>query len=547
MTRWRVAVATVLLLVIGVPLFLPYLDAVRDLAAWPLWSEGERLLALAGNTLRLVGGVLALSLPVGILGAILLYRTDLPCRRGLCLLTVVSLFVPLPLFASGWQAALGSTGLFSLVTPENGPWRPWDQGLRTAIWIHAVAGLPWVVWIVGRGLCWVERELEEDALLAMRPARVLRHVTLRRSAAAIGAAAIWVALQTATEVTVTDMMQVRTYAEEVYNQFVTSDRALIPRLVAVSMPSVIVAAILIVTSAHYWERRLPPRAVLIGTPRIYKLSYLRSPCFLILAAGVGTLVLVPLLSLLWKAGLAGSPVHWSLPALRDALFKAGKARSGLVWTSLQLAAAAGAVTGILALIACRLAVESRGFRLLVLLLMAVAWATPAPVIGVGLKQTIELLLRLFPVRPVADVLYYGPSCVPGVWVDIVRFFPCAVAILWPFVRLLPQELSDAARVDGARPWQEMVYVVFPIMRPALLLAALAVAVLSLGELGAGKLVETPGSETFAHELFSQMHYGTDRDVSALCLLLLIPVMAGGFGVALVAAMRRLVKPEEWAA
>jgi iron(III) transport system permease protein len=544
MARWRVVTAAILLLVVGGPLFLPYLDAVRDLASWPLWSERERFFALAGNTLRLVGGVLAITLPLGILGAILLYRTDLPCRRGLRLLTVVSLFVPLSLFASGWQAALGSTGLFSLFTGEAGPWRPWDQGMRTAIWIHAVAGLPWVVWIVGRGLCWVERELEEDALFAMRPARVLWHVTLGRSAAAIGAAAIWVALQTATEVTVTDMMQVRTYSEDVYNQFVTSDRGLIPRLVAVSLPSVLVAGALIFAGAYYWDRRLPPRAALTAPPLTYKLFYLRLPCFVIVTVCVAALVLVPLISLLWKAGLAGSPVHWSLPALRDGLLNAGQARSGLVWTSLQLAAAAGAVTGTLALIACRLAVESRGFRLLVLLMMAVAWATPAPVTGVGLKQTIELLLRVFPFRPVADVLYYGPSPVPGLWVDIIRFFPCATAILWPFVRLLPRELADAARVDGAHPWQEMVYVVYPIMRPALLLAVLAVAVLSLGELGAGKLVETPGSETFAHELFSQMHYGTDRDVSSLCLLLLIPVMVGGLGVALVARMKRLIKPHD---
>src|SRR5262249_58671991 len=120
-------------------------------------------------------------------------------------------------------------------------------------------GFPWVVWIVGRGLCWVEPELEEDALLLMRPYRVLLRVTLRRSAAAIGAAALWVALQTATEVTVTDMMQVRTYAEEVYNQFVTSDRDLIPRLVAVSTPSVLLAAYLILAAPHRWSRDLPPR------------------------------------------------------------------------------------------------------------------------------------------------------------------------------------------------------------------------------------------------------------------------------------------------
>jgi iron(III) transport system permease protein len=413
--------------------------------------------------------------------------------------------------------------------------------MRTAIWIHAVAALPWVVWIVGRGLCWVEAELEEDALLVMRPIRVLWLVTLRRSAAAIGASAIWVALQTATEVTVTDMMQVRTYAEEVYNQFVTSDRALVPRLVAVSTPSVVIAGILILSAAHRWERALPPRATMTGMSKLYKLNAFRWPFFFAVVACVSVLVLVPFLSLLWKAGLAGSPEQWSFPAFRDALITASQARFGLVLSSVQLAVAAGVVTGVMALMACWLAVGSRAFRLFVLVLMAAAWATPGPVVGVGLKQTIDLLLRVFPNQRLAVALYYGPSVLPGLWVDVVRFFPCAVAVLWPFVRSLPPELRDAGRVDGARPWQELLYLVLPLTRPALILAALAVTVLSLGELSAGKLVETPGSDTFAHELFSQMHYGTERDVASLCLLLLLPVIAGGIGVVLAGALQRRSK------
>jgi ABC-type Fe3+ transport system permease subunit len=243
------------------------------------------------------------------------------------------------------------------------------------------------------------------------------------------------------------------------------------------------------------------------------------------------------MSLLWKAGLAGSPLRWSPAALGDALKTAMRIRSGLVFKSFGLAMAAGGVTGLLALVACWLAVESRTFRCFLLVLMAVAWAMPAPVIGVGLKQTIHLLLDLFPFQRLAVALYYGPSLLPGLWIDIIRFFPCAVAVLWPFVRSLPSELRDAVRVDGAGPWQELRYLILPLTLPALILAALAVTVLSLGELGAGKLVGTPGSDTFAHELFSQMHYGTEPDVASLCLLLLLPVMAGGASVALVGKLR----------
>jgi ABC-type spermidine/putrescine transport system permease subunit II len=57
-------------------------------------------------------------------------------------------------------------------------------------------------------------------------------------------------------------------------------------------------------------------------------------------------------------------------------------------------------------------------------------------------------------------------------------------------------------------------------------------VLSLGELSAGKLVDTPGSQTFAQVIFRRMHYGVTNDLAALCLVLLSVVLLGGVLVAL---------------
>jgi iron(III) transport system permease protein len=544
MTRWRFAVGVILLLVIGLPLALPFAQAALDTAGWQIWSEHDRLLELARHTVFLVLGTLALALPPGVVGAILLYRTDLPLRRLWRFLTVLMLFVPLPLFASAWQAALGSDGLMSLAswtTPsQDDPdiassgiaWKPWAMGLGAAIWVHAVAGLPWVVWLVGQGLCWVERDLEEDALTFASPAWVLWHVTLRRSLAAIGAAALWVALQTATEITVTDMMQVRTFAEEVYSQFTRRSREQIPAVVAVAVPSVLLAWLLVMAATRRWDRNLPPLTTLAAEPGIFPLGRLRWPSLAIVLAVAGILAGVPLTSLFWKAGLAGSPETWSSATVIRSLDKSGKVRGGMVAESLAVSLAAGGLAAVLGLVTCWLAIEARRFRYAVLALLALAWAVPAPIVGVGLLEVINLI-RFVPVHSVQVALYFGPSPLPGLWVDVLRFFPAAVAVLWPVVRLLPTELRDAARVDGARPWQELCFVVLPLSALAALRAGLAVAVLSMSELGAGKLVETPGSQTFAHELFGQMHYGATRDVAALCLLLLGVVAIGG---ALVATM-----------
>jgi ABC-type Fe3+ transport system permease subunit len=117
----------------------------------------------------------------------------------------------------------------------------------------------------------------------------------------------------------------------------------------------------------------------------------------------------------------------------------------------------------------------------------------------------------------------------------LRFLPCAVAVLWPVVRLVPAELRDSARVDGASPGQELRHVVWPVAARAALWAALVLAALALGEVGASLRVETPGWAFFADLLWDQMHYGVNsaNAVAALCLLLLIAVVAGA-GVLLVA-------------
>jgi iron(III) transport system permease protein len=549
--RWRLAVASLLVVAAVVPLSLPFLDLLRYPGAWAAWAESARLLHLGRNTLVLVGGTLLLALPAGTAGAVLLYRTDLPCRQALRSLAVLTLFVPLPLFASGWEAALGSGGWLPVavwnrlapndpdLAPGGALWKPWGQGLPAAVWIHAVAALPWVLVLVGQGLCWVERELEEDALTAAGPWRVLFAVTLRRSLAAVAAAALWVGLQTATEVTVTDVMQVRTFAEEVYTQFVRPEpdptaataQAVVARAVAVSIPAVLLTWLLIVGAARSWERSLPPLATLSAPPLQFRLGRARWPLLAALLLVVGVVAGVPLASLVWKAGLGGSPAHWSPAVATSHVALALRVRGRTVAGNLQLALVTGALTGLLGLVACWLAVGCRWFRVLVLSLMAAAWALPGPVLGIGLKDTFALLMTVTGSERVAALLYYGPSPVPVAWAWLLRFFPCAVALLWPVVRLLPPELRDAARVDGAGPLQEFRHVVWPLTSVPFVRAALAVAVLSLGELGASKLAETPGSTTFAHEIFNQMHYGVTNDVAAHCLLLLGAVVVGGSVVA----------------
>ena len=365
------------------------------------------------------------------------------------------------------------------------PRRPWAEGLGPAIWIHAVAVLPCVLWIVGLGLCWVEKEMEEDALLAAGPVRVLGHVTLPRSRAAICAAALWVGLQTAADITVTDMMQVRTFAEEVYTQLGMGGGSELARAVAVSLPAVGVTWLLTVWVVSRLESRLPPLQTLLGPSTRFPLGRMRLLLTATMLAAVLVIAGVPLSSLVWKAGVQGWPPTWSLVHACDRVGTAVRLHGLMVLGSLLLAGVVGCITATAGLRLAWLGMGSRWFAASVLGLLAAAWAMPGPVVGLGFKMAIQDLLDLLGSSsgrpdPVAVLLYYGPSPLPVVWVQVVRFLPCAATLLWPVVRLLPGELRDSARLDARGPGQEYRAVVGPLARRAWAWTALAVAALAAG-------------------------------------------------------------------
>ena len=525
--RLRYAIGAFLAVFVALPLLAP-LSQLLAPSAWPDGATFARTATLAGNTGRLLLGTLLLAVPAGVVLAVLIERTNLPARRLLAMLLWVPLFVPLPLFTSGWQAVLGADGW---LPGWSGEYAPWALGIGSAVWIHAMAGLPWVVLIVRSGLRAVERELEEDALLVRPAPWVLWHVSLPRALAAIGAAALWVALMTAGEISVADLMQVRTFAEEVNTQLVSPQRDPgggdpLGRAVVVSL-----VWVGLVTAAILWlarrADRLVPCGVLSYRPALrLSLGMWGVALAAALLALVAALAVVPVAGLAYRAGV--SEGVWTWAGLSAQLRRSWGLERGLLSRTLLGAMATGLFATTLAFFACWAARGSAWFRAGLLVLAAIAWAMPGPVVGLGAKEVfrhIVLATEAFTRLP-ARLLWHGPSSLPVILVHTVRLFPFAVAILWPTIRLIPRELFEAARLDGLGSMGELRAIGWPLARKACLLSVFAVLVLSLGEISAAKIVSTPGADTFAEVVWTQMHYGVGPELAARCLMLLGVVFAG---------------------
>jgi iron(III) transport system permease protein len=536
-------------------------------------GELARPLRLAIETGGLVAATLALALPLGVVLALFLFRTDLWGRRPLLALIGLSAFVPLPLHATAWLGALGNAGraqAFGI--------RPLLVGHLGAAVVHALAALPWVVLIVGVGLCAVEPELEESALLAYGPVGVLLKVTLRRAWGAFAAAALAVAVLTAGDMTVTDLLQIRTYAEEAYLQYSLGRGPGGAALVAI--PPLVVLGLLILFVGRLLARLDPARVVSsFSRARVWHLGRWRLPCGLLLAALVGNVAAVPLYSLVWRAGRVGGratlgrPPHWSLAGLAGTLQNAGEE----IWEPLQQSLVCTAVAAtVTAFLACMLAWASRtsfGWRCVALMTLALTLATPGPVAGMALV----LAYRNFPgmsdlpavvamaeaLRNVPDAVLIPSLATPGpaaavglvlayrnlpsvydssamvVMAEVFRTLPYALLILWPFLRSFPQELLDAAALDGLTTWGQLVRVVIPLSRRALVAAWAIAFAIGLGELPATNLVAPPGTQPMPVVILCLLHTGVESHLSGVALIMLIVVFGAGL---FAAAAVRLLRP-----
>ncbi|MCE9568386.1 MAG: hypothetical protein K8U57_40825 [Planctomycetes bacterium] len=490
------------------PLVFPLVELIRHPSGFRALLESTRIASLLGNTLALAIGAVFLAVPAGIVVAALLERGEVRGRSLLRLLILLGAVIPLSVAASAWQA------LFGLATlPDLGGWRPWMQGLLPAIWVHAVSGVPWVAGFVMLALRSTDPRLEDDARLTGGDRAVWRTVLWPRVRLAAFAGGCWVFVQAFTEVSVTDLFMVRTFAEEVYFELV-GNPAGVAAAVAVTLPVWLVAAMLAVVML----KRAAVSQVWSGGFETVTASGSRWVAFAVWLVAVA-FVAVPLLGLALRTG----DISLFVRVVRVHGFTLAES---VLWS-----AVAGFIAAWLAFAICWQTRDSRRGSAFLLTLTAIAWVTPAPLVGLGLKSLIAVLVLCEDAvlgfdaafSPVRSLLYDQPSPVPFVWAAVLRFFPVAVAVLWPAMRSIPRELLNAAELDGGRKavWRA---VAWPWLRSSFVMASAAVGLLSLGEVVSTKLVQPPGRRSFAGDLFDAMHYGADATVAAMCLLQ-ITVMA----------------------
>ncbi len=511
--------------------FVAWAGLAALLATAPLLASDPQARVLASNTILLASAVAIASVVLAAPLAFLLVRTDVAGRNLAGVLLLALLFMPPYLQAAAWQAGFGSRGWYGLAA--TGP--ALLEGWRGAIAIHVLVAIPWVVAIVGVGLRLAEPELEEQALLDGTPGQVFRQVTIRRAADALTAAFLWVAVAVAGEMTITDLFQVRTYAEQLYTEFAgVGPLGAAPWKI---VPSVIATLWVIVAGLVLSDRLISPERFASQRQNpVFRLGRWRPIASLITLGAVGLLLGVPIGSLMWKAGtMVTREAHgfvrgWSLEECLQMVFGSPARFSHELGWSLAIAGLA-ATTAVVIGLPLAWSARRGGWRAVpAWLMIALGLALPGPLIGLGLITCFDVpdwpwLLRL-----------YDHSIAP-VWIaQTVRALPLCTLVLWYALRTVATDLLDSATLEGAGAWRRFFQIVLPQRWPAVTAAWLMAFALAWGELSASILVVPPGVATLPVRIFGLIHYGVDDQVAGASLA----IMAAFFGVALVlAAMARL--------
>lgn len=498
---------------------------VGVLAVVGYWVRDPRIASLLANTLRAAIGTLVPTVLLAVPLALLLVRTDLPLRRMLLVGLGLQLVVPVYLQAAAWRAAFAKLG--SWTGSSSGLVAPLLDGWSAVLWIHTAVALPWAIVILASGLRAVPAECEEAASLDAPPLLVAMTVSLRFAAPALIAAAIWTVYSVVGDMTVTDLFQVRTYAEQVYVLYRLGDDSL---LAGAELGTGLLVIALLGLGGVLFLRRMT--VLLTATPPRdgiqFPLGVWRWPVCGLVFAGIGLLLAIPLTSLVHELGMraerttTGMQRIWSSRHAWETLATVWNESRADMWTSLTMATSAATLTMLFAVPLAWLARQRSWRALPAWLVAAFSLATPAPLVGC-LVIRLSSLIDWPPWNHLVDRTLV-PTCVALAF----RVCPIPMAILLAVFRSFPQDQLDQARLDGARTFIVWTHLIAPQRLRELALAWGLAALLAGADVATSILILPPGqSTTVPIRVFELLHSGVTGKVAALCLLTLAFTAAAG--------------------
>jgi iron(III) transport system permease protein len=458
---------------------------------FPLFES--RHLSLAKNSLALAGGTTILCLLIGVSLALFFNRTDLWGRHFFGILFFVPILIPPYIHAIVWTHLNHSFKYFFSVDIHS---------LWGAIFVLTLAYFPFVTLMTLAGLKSIDRNLEEASLINHNQIKTLQKITIPLVLPHILSGAIFVFIFSIVDFAVPDILRVRVYPIEIFIQFSAFYNA--QGASVLSLPIVGITLFLIVLQKWYMKDRAYVQiSAGMKSHERDRLGIFNVPAFLFCFVVIGLSVCLPIGVLLHTAG----PFTIYKRVLSTSINQIGY--------SLLIASSGAVLTLVLGFLLSYLVERSKmSGKTIIEFTAFIPFAIPATTIGIA-------LIKLWN-WPLVDIIYQSSLIV--IFGYTARFFSFSFVTTGSGLKQLNPHLEEAASLN-IRHWMRVIRrIVFPMLRPSLIVGFFIVFILSFGELGTTLLIIPPGHETISMKIYNLMHYGAEEMVAALSLVLITMVL-----------------------
>lgn len=470
---------------------------------------------LLRNSLSIALGSSFLALILGVPLAFFLGRVVLPWKKIFSWAYLIPLLIPPYIQAIVWIHILGENGLFNIFLKNifhlpKGIFTPY--GIGGCILVLGISYFPIVTLLVLSGLSSLDRRFEDAGRLTHPWKSVIMRITWPLLRPHLLGGFLLVFIFCISNYAVPSLLRVNTYPVEIFIQFgAFYDYG---AAFAGVFPLVIVTLVLLVAHRLIMGKRSyvviggrSKRAELLDSGRLK--GWVFSYCLLLIVITA----ILPLIILTVRAG--------SIQSFRIAF----KTSGGTILFTLWLAALAATFITILSAFVGHIIVRGKGKTgYLADLGSFLPFAIPATVFGVGLILVWN--------RPLTQLIYTGLGILLIAY--IARFTSFSIRVMVAQFRQLNPALEEAASLYPVGKWKRWQRIELPLLKRGFLIAWLVGFILCMRELGATLLVIPPGKETVSLRIYNLMHYGAEKLVSALCLIIiaasLVPILIFLYGL-----------------
>jgi iron(III) transport system permease protein len=475
------------------------------------------------NTVIYAIGSAIVAIPLGVIAALIVERTNAPGRNYAFPAAILSLGIPHVLYVVAWLLLLGRTGpvneLIGLLrAASEGPaldvYSMWGM-----ILIEGVGFAPLTFLLMSAVLRSTDASFEEAAMMSgAGPLRTFGAITLRMGLPGILALLLLVVIRAFESFEVPALVGLAgNISVLTTNIYQSTKNASTPNYSESGAYSV--CLLLIVVLLLVWHHRLShharrfqsitgkgyrPRIIDLGRSRPLATALLLVTFVLVTALPLGMLVFTSLQP--FYEGVTAESLERLTLDNYATILAPGSFRDSIANTLLLGAATATVVVPLTALCAW-LAVRRRPGAWLLDQIATAPLVFPAIVLSVAFLQVFVNL----------PIPLYG-TLTSVIIASSVRYLPYGMRYAYAGVLQIHADLEDAARTSGAGPGLVFIRIVLPLVSPALVSCWLFVFLLAVQNVALPLMLVGPGTEIAAVTLFDLWQNGQVTELAAMGVL-----------------------------